>query len=130
LKTGFKTLERFVKEGKTRFYLNEFVEDANITTRQAEDFFLPLLRKSKLEGELEVRCPNCGKDIGIYDKMSQIPEQIECEICGCSFGRSSEYIEIILEVKGEFFRGPSYSPNSGQKTSNKRRPTQIAAGCH
>lgn len=99
-----ETLNRFFRSGKTRFYLSELVEEAKVSMQEAEDFIIPLLRKNKLEGRLELRCPNCGKDLGIYNKISDIPEEIFCEICGHQFDKSLEYIEIILEIKKAFFR--------------------------
>jgi len=93
--------------------------------REAEDFFLPLLKKGELEGKLEVRCPNCGKDVEIYDRVSQVPEEIECEICGSQFSKSMDYIEIILEVTGKFFRDQRCSSSFNRKGSYKRRATSV-----
>ena len=101
-----ETLKRFCQEGKTRFYLSEFVDEAKVSMSEAEDFFLPLLKRNELEGKLEVRCPSCGKDIEVYERISQIPDELECEMCGYVFSRSTQYIEVILEVAGGFFRGP------------------------
>lgn len=120
-----ETLKRFCSEGKKRFYLSEFTTQAKVSIREAEDFFLPLLKKGKLEGKLEVRCPSCGKDVEIYDRISQVPEEIECEICGYEFSKSMDYIEIILEVTGEFFRDQRCSSNFDRKDSYKRRVTSI-----
>jgi len=99
-----ETLQKFSILGKTQFYLSELVEEAKVSTREAEDFIIPLLKRDVLEGKLELRCPNCGKDLGTYNKISDVPDEIECEICGYQFNKSLEYIEIILEIKGKFFR--------------------------
>lgn len=120
-----ETLKRFCEEGRKRFYLDEFIIEAKVSVREAEDFFLPLLKKGKLEGKLEVRCPCCGKDVEIYDRMSQIPEEMECEICGCKFSKSMDYIEIILEVWDKFFRDQNCSSNFDRKNSYKRRVTSV-----
>ena len=116
-----KTLEKFCAEGKKRFYLSEFVAEAGVSIREAEEFFIPLLKKGVLKGKLEVRCPCCGKDFETYKRMSQVPEEMECEVCGCKFSRSVDYIEIILEVEGKFFRDQRRSFYSSKKTSFKRR---------
>lgn len=110
-------LKKFCIEGKSRFTLNEYVEEANVTTQQAEDFFVPLLKKGEFEGKIEIRCPFCGKDVGLYDRVSQVPEQIECEICNHNFSKSVEYFEIVLEVKEKFFRDQKYTPNFNNKNS-------------
>lgn len=107
-----KILKRFCSEGKTRFYLSEFVNEAKISIKEAEDFFIPLLGVGKIEGKLEVRCPNCGKDLGIFNRVYQIPERIVCEFCGEEFTRELEYIEIILEVKEGFFRSEKETGSS------------------
>lgn len=120
-----ETLERFYAEGRKRFYLNDFVTEAKVPVHIAEDFLLPLLKKDKLEGKLEVRCPSCGKDIEIYDRLSQIPEEVECEICGSTLSRSMEYIEVILEVKGKFFRDQKSTSNSDRKDSYERRVVSV-----
>jgi hypothetical protein len=120
-----KTLKKFYAEGKNRFYLSEFITEAKVSIREAEDFFLPLLKKGKLEGKLEVRCPCCGKDVEAYDRMSQVPEEIECEICGCRFSKSKEYIEIILEVGDKFFRDQKCSSYFDRKDSYTRRATSV-----
>jgi len=120
-----KTLNRFCVEGIKRFYLSEFIDEAKVSMQEAEDFFLPLLKKGKFEGKLEVRCPSCGKDVEIYDRISQIPEEIECEICGFEFYKSMEYIEIILEVKNKFFRDQRCASNLNRKSSHERRVTSV-----
>jgi predicted nucleic acid-binding Zn ribbon protein len=123
-----KILKKFLEQGKKSFYLSEFVTEANVTVREAEDFFLPLLKRGKLEGKLELRCPCCGKDVEMYDRMSQIPEEIECEICGCKFSKTAEYVEIILEVKGKFFRDQECSSCFDRKDSDKRRIISVIEG--
>jgi predicted nucleic acid-binding Zn ribbon protein len=99
-----KLLKRFISEGKTRFYLSEFVEESNVPLSEVENYFVPLLGTNKIEGKLEVRCPNCGKDLGIFNRLPEIPESIVCEFCGYEFSKAMEYVEIVLEVKKGFFR--------------------------
>ena len=113
-----KTLARYSLEGKSPFYLSEFVQDTKVSVREAEDFFIPLLRSGEIAGKLEMRCPNCEKDIGTFEKLSEIPEKVTCEICGYEFSRSLEYVEIILEVKGKFFRLQKSSPTSYRKDTH------------
>ena len=104
LNTLNETLKHFCSEDRNPFYLSEFVEEAKVTLQDAENFFLPLLEKGKIEGRLEVRCPSCGKDIQTYERMSQIPDEIDCEICSYTFSKSLEFLEVILEVRDKFFR--------------------------
>jgi DNA-directed RNA polymerase subunit RPC12/RpoP len=85
---------------------------------QVEDYFIPLLGTNRIEGKLEVRCPNCGKDLGVFNRLPEIPENIVCEFCGHGFSRAMEYIEIVLEVKKEFFRTQKESyPHSDRESS-------------
>lgn len=99
-----RKLKEFLSQGRNKFYLREFVEEAHITIVEAEDFFLPLLKKNEIEGSLEVRCPSCGASLGTYKKYLDVPEEITCELCGEDFPRSDDFLEIVLEVKGKFFR--------------------------
>ena len=114
-----KTLEKFFSEGKTRFYLSEFASEAKTSIHEAENFIIPLLKEDELEGKLEVRCPNCGKDIEIYRRFIDIPDEIECEICGYRFHKSLEYIEIILEMKRKFFRARRHLRSRSNRTNYK-----------
>jgi predicted nucleic acid-binding Zn ribbon protein len=99
-----RILRKFSREGKTRFYLSEFVEESNCPTNEVEDYLIPLLGAGNIEGKLELRCPNCGKDIGLFNRFSEIPESIACESCGQKFAKAMEFVEIVLEIKKPFFR--------------------------
>ena len=114
-----KKIERFLSEGRNKFYLREMVEEAHVSMRDAEDFLIPLLGENKIEGSLEVRCPNCGADQGTFKMYHEIPPEIECEICGHNFPRSDEYLNIVLEVKGEFFRAQKISTSTHQKKTHQ-----------
>ena len=99
-----RKIEEFVSKGRTKFYLREIVEEAKVSIREAEDFLIPLLERNKIEGSLELRCPNCGADQGTFKSYNEIPSETECEICGYEIQRSEDYADIVLEVKGGFFR--------------------------
>lgn len=120
-----KKLEEFVSQGRNKFYLREIVEEAHVTVVEAENFFIPLLKENELEGNLEVRCPTCGADLGTYKRYPEIPEKLSCELCGTEFPRSDEYLNIVLEVKGKFFRDQRRSSSFNRKGSYKRRATSI-----
>ena len=99
-----KKVEEFLSEGRSKFYLRDIVEEAHVSMLDAEDFFIPLLKENELEGSLEVRCPKCGAGLGIFKRYPEIPEELTCELCETEFPRSSDYVEIVLEVAGKFFR--------------------------
>lgn len=99
-----RKVEEFISEGKNRFYLFEIVEEADVSLLDAEDFFIPLLKENKIEGTLEVRCPKCGAALGTYKGYPDVPEEITCELCETEFPKSSNVLQVILEVKGKFFR--------------------------
>jgi hypothetical protein len=99
-----ETLKRFVSEGKKVFYLDELVKQSKVPLNCTENFLLPLLRKDRLEGKLEVRCPKCGRDQGLFCKVSSIPQVLTCDICDLEFSTQREDLQIVLEVKGDFFR--------------------------
>lgn len=101
-----KTLELFLSKGKNKFYLRDIVEESGLPLREVEDFFFPLLKENEVEGSLEVRCPECSSELGVYRQYPQIPSEIYCENCGSSFKKSSEDMEIIIEIKNKFFRIP------------------------
>jgi len=125
-----RKIEEFVSQGRNKFYLHEVVEQTHISMREAEDFFVPLLEENKIEGSLELRCPNCGADQGTFKKYHQIPEEVECEICGFEFPRSDDYINVVLEVKGKFFRAQKNIPASHSKKINQTRDECAAEGFH
>lgn len=110
-----KRIKEFLSQGRNKFYLHEIVEETRISVCDAEDFLIPLLEENKIEGRLELRCPNCEADQGTYTKYHEIPPEIECEICGHKFPKSEEYLNIVLEVTGKFFRTQKNSSTSHQK---------------
>ena len=114
--------------------LFNIVEIRNVSEEfvsRAEDFLIPLLEENKIEGRLELRCPNCEADLGTFKKYHEIPEEIECEICGHKFPRSEEYLNIVLEVTGtKFFRAQRISSTSSQKKTHQTRNGEIIErGC-
>ena len=125
-----KKLEEFVSQGRNKFYLREIVEEAQVTVVEAEDFFIPLLKENELEGNLEVRCPTCGADLGTYKRYPEIPEKLSCEICGTEFPRSDEYLNIVLEVKGKFFRAQKITSVSYTQETYQTGNERVIEGCH
>ena len=114
-----KKIERFISQGRSRFYFREMVEEVHISVRDVEDFLVPLLEEGKFEGSLEMRCPDCGADLGTFKKFNEIPLEIECEICGHKFPRSDEYLNIVLEVKDKFFRAQKTSSSPHTKRTDQ-----------
>jgi len=99
-----RKIEDFLSQGKSKFYLRDITEATHIPLGEIEDFLLPLLRENEIEGSLEVRCPNCGADMGSFKKYPEIPKEIYCELCGTASPIEDELLEVVLEVKGKFFR--------------------------
>jgi len=118
-------LKEFLSQGRNKFYLRDFVEHANVSLLEAEDFFVPLLKQNEIEGSLEVRCPNCGAELGTYKKYLDVPEETTCEFCGEELPKSSDFLEIVLEVKGKFFRTREGSPGSDWEKAHERRNEQV-----
>ncbi len=104
-------LKKFYSEGKSRFYLSEFAEEAKCPAKEVEDFFIPLLGIGKIEGKVELRCPNCGRDFGLFNKISEVPKNVICDFCGHEFTVELEYVDIVLEVKKPFFRDQENIPS-------------------
>ena len=122
-------LREFLSQSRNKFYLRDFVEYAKVSLLEAEDFFIPLLKENEIEGSLEVRCPSCGAELGTYKKYLDVPEDITCELCGEKFPRSSDFLEIVLEVKGKFFRAREGSPEPDWEKAHERRTEQVVEGC-
>lgn len=121
-----RKIEEFLSQGRSKFYFREMVEEAHVSVRDAEDFLLPLLEENKIEGALELRCPNCEADLGTFRKYYEVPKEIECEICGHKFPRSDDYLNIVLEVTGtKFFRTRRISSTSHQKNTHQTRNGEI-----
>jgi hypothetical protein len=94
-----------VLQGKKEIHFRELKKKADVSTEELEDFLLPLLGEGMIDAKLELRCPNCGADLGSFTKYTDIPKENNCETCGHSNPFSDSYLEIVLEVKGDFFRG-------------------------
>jgi DNA-directed RNA polymerase subunit RPC12/RpoP len=116
-----KLLGKFYSEGKTRFYLSEIVEESSCSINEVEDFLIPLLGAGKIEGKLELRCPNCGKDFGLFNRYAEISDKITCEFCGYKFTKAMEFIEVVLEIKKPFFRGQENQSNNDKEKSQQGR---------
>lgn len=115
-----RKIEEFLSQGRNKFYFREMVEEAHVSVRDAEDFLIPLLEENRIEGRLELRCPNCEADLGTFAKYHEIPQNAECEICGHKFQRSDECLNIVLEVTGtEFFRAQRIPTTSHQKNTHQ-----------
>lgn len=102
------SLENRIKsliESRHRIYFREILKEANVSTQELEDFLIPLLGEGTIKGSLVVHCPDCGADLGSFKQYNEIPKENECEICGQAFPISDDYLDIVLEVKGKFFRG-------------------------
>jgi ribosomal protein S27E len=130
LNTLVRKLKEFISQGRNKFYLRDFVEEAHVSLLEAQDFFIPLLKENEIEGSLEVRCPCCGAELGIYKKYLDVPEEITCELCGEEFPRSSDFLEIVLEVKGKFFRTREGSPESNWKKAHETGTERVIEGCY
>lgn len=115
-------LKQFISKGRTRFYLSEFAEESNCPIKEVEEYFIPLLGAGEIEGRLELRCPDCGRDFGLFSRISEIPQNVTCEFCGHSFPNAMEYTEIVLELKKPFFRDQEIIPdNSNRERSQQKR---------
>lgn len=125
-----RKIKEFISQGRSKFYLREMIEEAHVSMREAEDFLIPLLEENKIEGSLELRCPNCGADQGTFKKYHEIPSEMECEICGYEFPRSEDYINIVLEVKAKFFRAQKITSASHSKKTHQTRNKQVAERCY
>ena len=125
-----KKLEEFLSQGRNKFYLRDIVEEAHVTVVEAESFFIPLLKENEVEGSLEVRCPTCGAELGTYKRYPEVPEKLSCELCGTEFHRSDEYFNIILEVKGKFFRAQKISSISCTEKTYETRNERVVERCY
>lgn len=122
-------LEEFLSQGRTKFYLRDITEEASVRLIDSEDFFIPLLKENELEGSLEVRCPNCSAELGIFKEYPQIPKELHCELCETEFSRSSDYVEIVLEVTEKFFRAQSNSFTTSYQKDDQERTKRVPKRC-
>ena len=125
-----KKLEEFLSQGRNKFYLRDIVEEAHVPLVDAEDFFIPLLKENEVEGSLEVRCPNCATELGTFKRYPEIPEKLYCELCGTDFSKSSDYMEVVLEVTGKFFRAQKISPPSYNEKTHQTRNEPAIERCY
>jgi Holliday junction resolvase-like predicted endonuclease len=75
------------------------MHESGASLDEVQDFFLPLLKDNEVEGSLEVRCPKCDSEMGTYRTYPSIPEKMYCEFCETSFEKTSECLDIIIEIK-------------------------------
>jgi len=99
-----------VLQGRKEIYFRELKRKAEVSTEELEDFLLPLLGEGVIDGKLELRCPSCGADLGSFPRYTDIPKENYCENCRHSNPFSDNYLEIVLEVKGDFFQANGEPP--------------------
>lgn len=54
----------------------------NITKEDIYDMCEEYRKQGKLALQYELICPNCYRTLGIYEIFSNIPDYIDCNICG------------------------------------------------
>ena len=124
-----RKIEDFLSQGKSKFYLRDITEETSVPLSEVEDFLLPLLKENGIEGTLEVRCPKCGADLGSFKKYPEIPKDIYCELCGTGSPMADEFLEIVLEIKGKFFRAKKGSSQSDWQKTDKAGTEGIIEEC-
>jgi len=101
-------LRKYAAQGKRTFDLRSLFQDVGGNFKTLESTLIPYLLDGKMSARLQVRCPECGKDLGEFERISQIPDELECQACGTTFPRETEYLDVICTLSDiGFFRAPS-----------------------
>lgn len=101
-----EVLKKYAAQGKRTFELRSLFRDVGTDPKILERVILQYFLSGKISARLQPRCPDCGKDLGAFDRLSQVPEELHCEVCGATFPRDLEYLDVICTVTGiDFFRG-------------------------
>jgi predicted nucleic acid-binding Zn ribbon protein len=112
-----KLLGREYAKGTTHLYFDSILRQLNLPSEQVELMLLDYFQSGAVEGTLELRCPECGKDLGRFKKLREIPAETTCYICGAIVPQSFSYVELVVHLKsGTFFRGDKHSSASNIRT--------------
>jgi ribosomal protein S27E len=110
-------LRKYAAEGKRTFDLRSLFQDVGGNIKTLESTVIPYLLSGKMSARLKVRCPECGKDLGEFERISQIPDELQCQACGTTFPRETEYLDVICTLADiGFFREPSKTEEPLSKT--------------
>lgn len=106
-----EVLKRYAAEGKRTFEFHSLTDDVGVDPTKVEQVLLEYLLAGKLSAQVQPRCPECGKDLGKYNRTVEIPEEIRCEICDAVFPKVPEYLDIICSIQDlDFFRVKKSTP--------------------
>lgn len=100
-----KLFQRRIASGNRQMYFSSLLRQSNLPSEVVERALLGYFQSGAIDGTLELQCPECGKDLGEYRRMSEIPEETSCYVCDARIPRSVEYVELVLHLtKDSFFR--------------------------
>ena len=115
--TLHRLLERKYAGGSRRLYFSSILRETNLPSETVEKVLLHYFQSGDVEGTLELQCPECGKDLGEYRRLRDLPEETECFVCGAKIPRSVDYVELVVHLKSNaFFRGRKRSHATSVRT--------------
>lgn len=101
-----RLLERKYAGGNRRLYFSSILRETNLPSETVEKVLLQYFQSGVVEGTLELQCPECGKDLGEYRRLKDLPEETVCFVCDAKIPRSVDYVELVVHLKSSaFFRG-------------------------
>ncbi len=57
-------LQALTKDRK-KIYFHEIMKALNVSAKQLDDFLIPLLGEGAIDGAIDLRCPDCGAELGV-----------------------------------------------------------------
>ena len=115
-----RLLERAFLKGRRQLYFSTILRESNLPSELVEGTLFSFFQSGAVEGSLELRCPECGKDLGEYKKLSEMPQEVECYICDAKIPRSFDYVELVVHLKGDTFFREHRNPPSDDFGANNR----------
>jgi len=97
-----KLMEKCAKENR-QISFEAILDKTNLPSEVVEKALLDCFQSGAAGGVLELRCPQCGKDLGEYKRLSEVPEKTICQICDTEVPRSFDYVELIVQPKTDHF---------------------------
>ena len=101
-----KLVDKLAKSRTISFFPDCVVKQIPGLTHQEAVKYLTDLTKYEniLEIKWQVICPNerCGSKNLIYDTLKEIPEQIECKICGYEMEDAADYALMVFVFNAEY----------------------------
>lgn len=100
-----KTLRREYARGCKQLYFDSIVRESKLPSETVEKLLIDQFQSGVVDGSLMLRCPECGQDLGMYKRLTEVPEESVCYVCEARIPRSFDYVDLLVNLRSDtFFR--------------------------